>query len=819
MVFRIPKRCKRRHAFCLCIALFLSGLTPALAQQQVSVVDGYDAQSFSRNNFPSFHPNASNVNAWQVRYLSGRHLRTFARAKTFYAQTFANVVPEVGLFVRYIDFPNTGHAVPWLAFFDVDKVVLKSFTNPYLDKNDLPEITSIAFDAIANPGVNPRNIEWVAAYRTAGSQTSKLVYYTFQDPVWQADTIDVFQGAVRSVNSLRFLNHGQGRKSVAVATDSLFHVTFWDGTRWLPLQTALNERYAALLEGATLADGTPVWQYNQHLFSLKNDSLTVEKVPLDSTLRFFTNQRFFVTPEGDKHLLFRTQKPDFSYDFRYLLFRDGNWSTEILPFDLPSRDNAAVWLVEDTVVVALHDALDQRLTILRRMPDGMWSPESEDIVGDTGIELSIDTNPVDPNNTAIAYYDRDNGDLKVASGMTLYGEVPFAVQRVDSPGDVGRFPKVAWNADRLDVVYYDATQQRLRHAAQVPFSVYPEQWGPWQIQTIDTLVSVVLPFGLLKNDDQTLEIAYADSLSDSIKVAVSAGESWQTENAVQATVDAPGEVSIFRAADSLFVAYVDDARLFLATRQAPGSWATEAVPTDFDVAYALACADFSQNIHVVYRARQGFHDQIRHVWGGPGNWSESTVVTTLNNGNYLKLRPATRFGLTLILAFVDDSRAQTYCYGGHDWSLIMQGTRFMSDSMVDFSFTDFYTLTLYYRALGDGSGFYGYASAPELVADVVVEIVDSVTGAAAQKPEFALAQFPNPFNAETTFEYSLPVQGKVRIEIYDILGRKIQTLVDAEQPAGQYRISYSARALASGIYFYHYAIAGKTGTRKMLLIK
>jgi hypothetical protein len=60
--------------------------------------------------------------------------------------------------------------------------------------------------------------------------------------------------------------------------------------------------------------------------------------------------------------------------------------------------------------------------------------------------------------------------------------------------------------------------------------------------------------------------------------------------------------------------------------------------------------------------------------------------------------------------------------------------------------------------------------------------------------------YPNPFNPTTTISYSLPTGSKVKIEIYDILGRLIEKLVDAEETAGKKQIVWNASNVCSGVY-------------------
>ena len=91
--------------------------------------------------------------------------------------------------------------------------------------------------------------------------------------------------------------------------------------------------------------------------------------------------------------------------------------------------------------------------------------------------------------------------------------------------------------------------------------------------------------------------------------------------------------------------------------------------------------------------------------------------------------------------------------------------------------------------------------------------------------QYAISQnYPNPFNSQTVIEYALPEKANITISIYNILGRKVQTLVDKTQSAGNYRVVWDGRdaggeEAASGIYFYGIKSEKYSTARKMLLIK
>jgi hypothetical protein len=79
--------------------------------------------------------------------------------------------------------------------------------------------------------------------------------------------------------------------------------------------------------------------------------------------------------------------------------------------------------------------------------------------------------------------------------------------------------------------------------------------------------------------------------------------------------------------------------------------------------------------------------------------------------------------------------------------------------------------------------------------------------------------YPNPFNARTTIYYSLPEQSLVTIDIFDILGRKIETLAEGMIPAGEHQVVWDASAQSSGIYFYRIKAGDKVETKRMTLMK
>lgn len=79
--------------------------------------------------------------------------------------------------------------------------------------------------------------------------------------------------------------------------------------------------------------------------------------------------------------------------------------------------------------------------------------------------------------------------------------------------------------------------------------------------------------------------------------------------------------------------------------------------------------------------------------------------------------------------------------------------------------------------------------------------------------------FPNPFNPTTNIRFTLPEAGDVRLQVFDLLGREVSTLINSRQSAGRYTVQFNASRLASGVYIYRLQAGGTVLTRKLTLIK
>jgi flagellar hook assembly protein FlgD len=85
--------------------------------------------------------------------------------------------------------------------------------------------------------------------------------------------------------------------------------------------------------------------------------------------------------------------------------------------------------------------------------------------------------------------------------------------------------------------------------------------------------------------------------------------------------------------------------------------------------------------------------------------------------------------------------------------------------------------------------------------------------------EVTLTSYPNPIRDQATLEYTLPEERNVRIEVYDILGRRVAVLKDGQQEAGRHKMQLDGGRLASGVYFGRLKAGEQTLTQKITVVR
>jgi hypothetical protein len=170
------------------------------------------------------------------------------------------------------------------------------------------------------------------------------------------------------------------------------------------------------------------------------------------------------------------------------------------------------------------------------------------------------------------------------------------------------------------------------------------------------------------------------------------------------------------------------------------------------------------------------------------------------------------------------------------WNATLNATKYRLQVATDNAFTAvvrdtvvFDTTATLIRPLDAAADYYwrlnaqniGGASAFSTARLFSTGLVLDVEEELAEVPQvYALLQnYPNPFNPSTRIEYGVPQSSHVTLEVYNVLGEKVATLVDGEQEAGYHQVVFDAKRFASGMYFYRLVTENTALLRKMLLVK
>ena len=131
-----------------------------------------------------------------------------------------------------------------------------------------------------------------------------------------------------------------------------------------------------------------------------------------------------------------------------------------------------------------------------------------------------------------------------------------------------------------------------------------------------------------------------------------------------------------------------------------------------------------------------------------------------------------------------------------------------------------------FKGILDDIRIYNYALSYSSIQSLYDYVTDIEDDQEIEIPKnFGLEQnYPNPFNSQTNIRFQLSIQSRVQLEIFNILGQKIKTLIDEEKSPGYYTIDWDGRndcgySVNSGIYFIKFSSDKFSDTKKMTLLK
>ncbi len=275
---------------------------------------------------------------------------------------------------------------------------------------------------------------------------------------------------------------------------------------------------------------------------------------------------------------------------------------------------------------------------------------------------------------------------------------------------------------------------------------------------------------------------------------------------------------------------------------------------DLDAVY-----DFNDNLHIIWNS--GVYDadnDALYVSSFLFHWSEATGISMIADGYWNAYTGAANLTLSKPSIGVDDdnnlyviwtqfdstdvsaggfSNGEIYAAasgdGGATWGTPVNLTNSHTEGCLPgdcdsdhwsslCEYVDDYLHILYINDKDAGAYIQGEGAEtenPVLYLKVPKGIVG--VGEEANEPtSFKLyGNYPNPFNASTNIEFSLEKPSKVTLEVYNVLGRKVATLLDNTMNSGEHTINWNASSMPSGIYFYKLSANGETMTRRMTLLK
>ncbi|MFQ5583347.1 MAG: FlgD immunoglobulin-like domain containing protein, partial [Calditrichia bacterium] len=230
----------------------------------------------------------------------------------------------------------------------------------------------------------------------------------------------------------------------------------------------------------------------------------------------------------------------------------------------------------------------------------------------------------------------------------------------------------------------------------------------------------------------------------------------------------------------------------------------------------------------------GLDSGSAYVFRKQGNsWNEEAKLTPIDGAADDRFgMVAVKGGVVLVGATHDDDNgldsgaAYVFTRNGTDWSQlakVLPGDGHAGDwfgSSVVLGYQHFLVGSPYDNDNGSDSG-------SAYVFDFTVTVIhDGLNPFAAIPGKFVLYQnYPNPFNPSTTIRYQLPRSSEVALDIYNLLGQKIESLVDGWQAPGEYHVQWDGRSekgtvVSSGIYIYRLKVnGGIVKSRRMILMK
>jgi len=210
-----------------------------------------------------------------------------------------------------------------------------------------------------------------------------------------------------------------------------------------------------------------------------------------------------------------------------------------------------------------------------------------------------------------------------------------------------------------------------------------------------------------------------------------------------------------------------------------GDWRA---PTDFGEMGFTVNSDGTKITKLIFAVSNWSCGRVSGSWTTTVYWVDPTAGWPISNGQFTIIHSSSMSGLSTIWT-VNGTFTQAGDQASGTWGFSVSGTIC--------------------------SGNWGPA---------IVVSVEELSGGIPER--FVLAQnYPNPFNSSTTIQFALPSTSHVSIKVYNELGLEVATLVDKHLSPGEYKTTWNAANVASGVYLYRIQAGDFVETKKLILLK
>jgi hypothetical protein len=422
---------------------------------------------------------------------------------------------------------------------------------------------------------------------------------------------------------------------------------------------------------------------------------------------------------------------------------------------------------------------------------GEWFIEFVDETGWVGEETSIALDSAD--RPHISYYDHTDFDLEYAH---LDGD-EWVLETVDSAGSVGRFTSIELDSnDHPRISYYDGTDHDLKYA----------WWdgAQWNTETVDADGQVGRSTSLELDGDSYPHISYYDYTDGDLKYARWDGDEWRCE-----IVDSGGLVGwvtslALDSGDNPHISYWDYSNWALKYVYWDGSgWVFYTVdPYDYICMYTAIALDSADQPHIAYY--DDSEQDLKYAWYDADYGVDSAEVTAGPAADGILVAWTVEgdvpSGLWVLRSAGADELEPV------SGTLPGAATRWLDRDAYDASDKGLKPL-VYWLEVTEADGSVTRFGPTEAVT------VPGSTG------ELSLSAYPNPVTSTVAIQYNLPEEGGVELAVYDLSGRRIVTLVDAEQTAGRHEVAWGCAGARSGVYVFRLTAGTVSATERLVIAR